>query len=200
MNVVLAISDKWINLNALWKICVIGLIAGAGLPIIFAIGLRLLSLPAKVPARWYPKTTTGSISAMSGGAIGAGVCFAIVLAAIGLGIYWIVEQLERITVALPAFLQKVLDWLHAGYPEGVPQTGLLPLAGLPGPQPHARGGVRGARHGRGRARTQTTRPRPRTCGPPSRRSPSHRRWVHDVQRIEEQLRDLGWNLEPAADR
>ena len=46
MKAVLAISDTWINLNALWKICVIGLIGGAGLPVIFAVGLRLLSLPA----------------------------------------------------------------------------------------------------------------------------------------------------------
>ena len=28
MKAVLAISDTWINLNALWKICVIGLIVG----------------------------------------------------------------------------------------------------------------------------------------------------------------------------
>ncbi len=91
MNVVFAISDKWINLNALWKICVIGLIAGAGLPIIFAIGLRLLSLPANsgaVVSETDDRVYFGNV----GGAIGAGVCFAIVLAAIGLGIYWIVSS------------------------------------------------------------------------------------------------------------
>jgi hypothetical protein len=91
MNAVLAISDKWINLNALWKICVIGLIAGAGLPIIFAIGLRLLSLPANsgtVVSETDDRVYFGNV----GGAIGAGVCFVIVLAAIGLGIYWIVSS------------------------------------------------------------------------------------------------------------
>ncbi|MCX4744639.1 hypothetical protein OG455_03725 [Kitasatospora sp. NBC_01287] len=37
--------NSWINLNALWKIVVVGLLAGAGLPALFAIGLRLLSPP-----------------------------------------------------------------------------------------------------------------------------------------------------------
>jgi hypothetical protein len=91
MNALLAISDTWINLNALWKIVVIGLICGAGLPAIFAIGLRLLSLPAGGAVRASEdddRIYFGNV----GGAIGAGVCFAIVLAAIGLGIYWIVSS------------------------------------------------------------------------------------------------------------
>ena len=33
---------SWINLTALWKIVVLGLIAGAGLPAIFAVGLYSL--------------------------------------------------------------------------------------------------------------------------------------------------------------
>lgn len=93
MNSLVAASNSWVNLNALWKICVIGLICGAGLPAIFATGLRLLSLPAG---------GTGAVRASGDderiyfgnafGAVGAGVCFAIVLAAIGLGIYWIVSS------------------------------------------------------------------------------------------------------------
>ena len=35
----------WINFKALWEILVFGLVAGAGLPALFAIGLRTLSLP-----------------------------------------------------------------------------------------------------------------------------------------------------------
>ena len=35
---------SWINLTALWKIVVFGLIAGAGLPALFAGGLYALSL------------------------------------------------------------------------------------------------------------------------------------------------------------
>jgi hypothetical protein len=35
----------WINLSAIWKIVVFGLLAGAGLPALFAIGLRALVMP-----------------------------------------------------------------------------------------------------------------------------------------------------------
>ena len=30
----------------------------------------------------------------------------------------------------PAFLENVLDWLHKGYPEGVPRTDYYPLLAL----------------------------------------------------------------------
>jgi hypothetical protein len=36
---------SWINLSALWKIVVYGLVAGAGLPALFAVGLRALAMP-----------------------------------------------------------------------------------------------------------------------------------------------------------
>ena len=35
--------NSWIDLTALWKIVVFGLIAGAGLPAIFAVGLSALA-------------------------------------------------------------------------------------------------------------------------------------------------------------
>jgi hypothetical protein len=93
VSAVLAVSNSWINLDALWKICVIGLICGAGLPAIFAIGLRLLSLPSGAQGAVRPSEDDDRIYFGNvGGAIGAGVCFAIVLAAIGLGIYWIVSS------------------------------------------------------------------------------------------------------------
>jgi len=41
---------SWINLSALWKIVVFGLLAGAGLPALFAIGLRALAWPSAGPA------------------------------------------------------------------------------------------------------------------------------------------------------
>jgi hypothetical protein len=91
MSALLAISDTWINLNALWKIVVLGLICGAGLPAIFAIGLRLLSLPAGAGTARASDDDERVYFGNVGGAIGAGACFAIVLAAIGLGIYWIVS-------------------------------------------------------------------------------------------------------------
>ncbi|MEY9945282.1 hypothetical protein [Kitasatospora sp. GAS1066B] len=82
--------NSWINLNALWKIVVVGLLTGAGLPALFAIGLRLLTPPA-------PPTPAGQAAAQrpTVGPIGyalAGLCFAVVLAAIGWGISVIVSH------------------------------------------------------------------------------------------------------------
>jgi hypothetical protein len=89
--------NSWINLHALWKIVVVGLLAGAGLPAIFAIGLKALSLgPANSPA-----TVSGSQTGSDGGGqkmiggnpiglVGGALCFAIVLAGIGWGIYFVV--------------------------------------------------------------------------------------------------------------
>jgi hypothetical protein len=37
-------------------------------------------------------------------------------------------------MALPPFLEKIVDWLRAGYPEGVPQTDYVPLFALLGSQ------------------------------------------------------------------
>jgi hypothetical protein len=77
---------SWINLSALWKIVVFGLIAGAGLPAIFAMGLYSLSRGPRV------QTAGGgdSDSLLGGSVVGmavAALCFLVVLAAIGWGIY-----------------------------------------------------------------------------------------------------------------
>ena len=37
-------------------------------------------------------------------------------------------------MALPPFLTKIVDWLRAGYPEGVPQQDYMPLFALLGSQ------------------------------------------------------------------
>ncbi len=39
--------NYWIDLHALWQIVVVGLLAGAGLPALFAVGLGALSLPGR---------------------------------------------------------------------------------------------------------------------------------------------------------
>ena len=76
----------WINLSALWKILVFGLIAGAGLPALFAVGLRSLALPGS-----RVQTAGADDDHVYGGnilgAIIAGICFLIILAALGWGIY-----------------------------------------------------------------------------------------------------------------
>jgi hypothetical protein len=94
----LANVDTWINLHALWKIIVIGLLAGAGLPALFAVGLRALAMrPAGATTSASngaaAATTASDESVYAGNPVGlviAGVCFLAVLAAIGWGIYSIV--------------------------------------------------------------------------------------------------------------
>src|SRR2546430_16182943 len=74
-----------INLSALWKIVVFGLLAGAGLPAIFAVGLLSLSRGPKT------RTAGADSEAVVGGSLAgmiiAAVCFLAVLAAIGWGIH-----------------------------------------------------------------------------------------------------------------
>jgi hypothetical protein len=78
--------NDWIDLHALGQILLLGLICGAGLPALFAIGLRALHVGT-------PATGAESDKLVGGSAIGlaaAAACFAVVLAAIGWGIYLIV--------------------------------------------------------------------------------------------------------------
>jgi hypothetical protein len=86
--------NSWIDLDALWRIVVVGLLAGAGLPAVFAIGLRAVSLPGRGSASSSSTTTTTDGDRVIGSnpvGIAAGVlCFAIVLAGIGWGIYSVV--------------------------------------------------------------------------------------------------------------
>jgi hypothetical protein len=91
--------NSWINLNALWKIVVIGLLAGAGLPALFAVGLRALA-PRTGTAAGTAAGTAGSQTAPDAGGpaptlsgkIAAGLCFVAVLAAMGWGVYSIVHN------------------------------------------------------------------------------------------------------------
>jgi len=81
---------SWINLSALWKIVVFGLIAGAGLPAIFAVGLYSLSQGPRTARLAGADGATESDTLIGGsviGMIGAAICFLIVLAAIGWGVY-----------------------------------------------------------------------------------------------------------------
>jgi hypothetical protein len=76
---------SWINLTAIWKIVVLGLIAGAGLPALFAVGLLSLSKGPRT------QTAGADSDAVVGGSLAgmviAALCFLVVLAAIGWGIY-----------------------------------------------------------------------------------------------------------------
>jgi hypothetical protein len=80
--------NSWIDLNALWKIVVFGLLAGAGLPAIFSIGLFSLSRGPKLQSAGADGGDSDAIVGGSvAGKVAAAVCFLIVLAAIGWGVY-----------------------------------------------------------------------------------------------------------------
>jgi hypothetical protein len=88
--------NSWINLTALWQIVVVGLIAGAGLPALFAIGMVALSQHGggRVQTAGAGGETADSDRLVGGsvaGMIAAAVCFLIVLAAIGWGIFAIYQ-------------------------------------------------------------------------------------------------------------
>ena len=76
---------SWINLTAIWKIVVFGLIAGAGLPALFAVGMFSLSRGPRAQTAGADSDVVvgGSLAGM----IVAALCFLVVLAAIGWGIY-----------------------------------------------------------------------------------------------------------------
>jgi hypothetical protein len=81
--------NDWVDLSALWRIVVLGLICGAGLPALFAVGLKALNVgetDSPAGASSSAVVTTRNPVALAA----AGLCFAVVLAAIGWGIYFIV--------------------------------------------------------------------------------------------------------------
>jgi hypothetical protein len=82
--------DKWIDLHALWQIVALGLVCGAGLPALFAIGLRALNQPGSHAAQPVSADSDQIVGGSSAGIAIAGICFAVVAAAIGWGIYLIV--------------------------------------------------------------------------------------------------------------
>jgi hypothetical protein len=82
--------NSWIDLTALWKTVVYGVIIGAGLPALFAVGLYTLSRGPRVQTAGTDGETSdvvygGSII----GAIIAVIIVLIILAAIGWGIHYI---------------------------------------------------------------------------------------------------------------
>jgi hypothetical protein len=82
--------NNWINLSALWRIVGIGLLSGAGLPAIFALGVRALG--GGPDAAIERVEGEQAIGASRTGLAMAALCFAVVLAACGYGIYLIVRS------------------------------------------------------------------------------------------------------------
>ncbi|MFD8317599.1 hypothetical protein [Kitasatospora purpeofusca] len=90
--------NSWIDLDALWKILVVGLLTGAGLPALFALALRLLNPPAGPAPTGVPAggpATEPATDRPTAGPVGyalAGLLLAVVLASIGWGISVIVNH------------------------------------------------------------------------------------------------------------
>ena len=81
--------NTWIDLTALWQIVVVGLLTGAGLPALFAIGMVALSQTGGTRAQTAGADSETSDTLVGGsvpGMIVGGLCFLIVLGAIGWGI------------------------------------------------------------------------------------------------------------------
>jgi hypothetical protein len=83
-------TAPWINWTALGKIIVVGLIAGAGLPALFAVGL--VALDRRPGAAEAAPGDTRICGGNPIGLVAAAACFAVVLAGIGWGIYAIVNS------------------------------------------------------------------------------------------------------------
>ena len=83
--------SAWINFSALWKILVFGLIAGAGFPALFAIGMVALSKGPKARAASAGGDSDVVVGGNPVGLVAAAFCFLVVLAAVGWGIYEIYQ-------------------------------------------------------------------------------------------------------------
>ena len=81
--------NSWIDLAAIWKIVVFGLLAGAGLPALFAVGMVSLSRGPKTQTAGADSDVVAGGS--TAGLVAAAVCFLVVLAAIGWSVYEIYQ-------------------------------------------------------------------------------------------------------------
>jgi hypothetical protein len=76
-------------LEGAWKVLLAGLILGAGLPTLFALGIRAMAYGAGGDAEVHASGAVGPAAHPAGRALGY-LCFAVVLLAVALGITFIV--------------------------------------------------------------------------------------------------------------
>lgn len=81
------------TLNSLWQVVAVGLLFGAGLPAIFAFGLKSLSL----------QNADGTDGPTAAGRAGAYLCFAIVLITIFAGILLLMKDFLSTTFGINVF-------------------------------------------------------------------------------------------------
>jgi hypothetical protein len=75
--------------EAIWKVLLVGLILGAGLPTLFAAGVRFLAWGQGGEAEVHAAGTAAAVPHPAGRAL-AGLCFVVVLAGVTLGITYVV--------------------------------------------------------------------------------------------------------------
>lgn len=78
-----------LEFQAIWKVLVVGIILGSGLPVIFAVGIRAMAYGQGGDAEVHPSGAAAAAPHPIGRAIGV-LCFAIVLLAVVLGLVYIV--------------------------------------------------------------------------------------------------------------
>ena len=76
-------------LEAIWKVLLVGLVLGAGLPTLYAVGIRLMAWGQGGDAEVHAAGTAAAAPHPIGRVL-AGLCFLVVLAAVALGILYIV--------------------------------------------------------------------------------------------------------------
>jgi hypothetical protein len=74
--------DTWLNVGALWRVLAFGMIAGAGLPILFAVGVRAQAVGAGDRQAGPRASATGL----------AYLCFALVAAAVVIGVLFVARD------------------------------------------------------------------------------------------------------------
>ena len=79
-------SNVTLALEAAWKILLLGLLLGAGLPLVFALGIRSLAWGTGGAAE------TDGGSPHPAGRVLATVCFAVVVVGVGLGLAYIIAS------------------------------------------------------------------------------------------------------------
>lgn len=80
--------SSWINLHAIWNIAWAGVLLGAGLPALFAVGLLALDYDETDQA---VASGTAAVTRNPARVAAAGLCFAVVVAALAWGVYYIVN-------------------------------------------------------------------------------------------------------------
>ncbi|MBY6413598.1 hypothetical protein HQ346_17585 [Rhodococcus sp. BP-252] len=97
------------TIDSLWQVVLVGLLLGAGLPAIFAVGLKALSIGE---ARDDGSTTATASSGLSAGSTtarpvvataAAALCFAVVIVAIVAGILFIMKDFLDSTFGISVF-------------------------------------------------------------------------------------------------